>query len=333
MIIAGKEMHLQKTTNQGFNGMASTPEPAVKNALTAKPTAPVSAPPVAVSRSVSSLIAAAGLPADRLSASIISFARFFSLPLKPELMAEIRRQAFTQPSAAANNTPEAADNTRTLFSLAAAAAESKGVELSPKGLEAFAQAIDPERNPAPPASAEELERQNPEEHDPGDRQHRDKNREQTGEPEKSGSITAGSLKETAYKYMENNPLFAILNRMPGKNGQRWIVFPFDFSENDRTFKVSLRVLLDTLNDNMVLDIVENGETRWFFVINAVNGRINRLTASFKPELPPKAQSLFARELSQLLGIKPENIFIRNWKEPFPHESSCGDELRSIDEAV
>jgi hypothetical protein len=35
---------------------------------------------------------------DKLSASIITFARFFSLPIKPESMAAIRRQAFTQVS-------------------------------------------------------------------------------------------------------------------------------------------------------------------------------------------------------------------------------------------
>ncbi len=37
-----------------------------------------------------------GLPADKISSSIISFARFFSLPLKPELMAAIRRQVFAR---------------------------------------------------------------------------------------------------------------------------------------------------------------------------------------------------------------------------------------------
>ncbi|MCL2193748.1 MAG: hypothetical protein FWB78_10170, partial [Treponema sp.] len=71
---------------------------------TAKPAMPSSPAP----HSVHTLIAAAGLPADRLSASIVSFARFFSLPIKPELMAAIRQQVFSQPMPTPTPTAQAA---------------------------------------------------------------------------------------------------------------------------------------------------------------------------------------------------------------------------------
>ena len=59
-----------------------------------------------VKQTAASLASASGLPADKLSASIISFARFFSLPLKPNILAAIRRQAFLpeSPKPAAGNT-------------------------------------------------------------------------------------------------------------------------------------------------------------------------------------------------------------------------------------
>jgi hypothetical protein len=43
--------------------------------------------------------------------------------------------------------------------------------------------------------------------------------------------------------------------------------------------------------------------------------------------------LFIKELSQLLEIEPERIFIKSKTEPFPFESLWGEELSFVDEAV
>jgi len=341
-------MYLHKTTDVAGGTNAGKPEPSVRNAVSkspppqaAKTSAPASAP-----RSASAVIAAAGLPVDKLSASIISFARFFSLPLKPELMAAMRRQAVApSPAAQADTVKHAATETapesgavakiREALSLAAAAAESKGIELHPRGLEAFAEAIDPEWQ----------KREDSGEH--GQRGWRNKNQHQQEEenaPVKTGPMTAAGLKQMALEAAEKDPLLAILNRLPGKNGGHWIVLPFSFDEGGREFNVSMRILLEADQSPnhaacmaatcMALDIAES-ERRWLFALESANGLpANRLAVYLQPELPPSAHAPLARELSDLLGIPFGRISVRNRTEPFPCESGRADDLlRSINEAV
>jgi len=353
-----------KTT--GMAGGKPAPEPSVRNASASKAPPPSAIKPpanAAAPRSASALIAAAGLPADKLSASIISFARFFSLPLKPELMAAIRRQAMaTQPTAATTAEAvksaatvttetaltESAAKNREALALAAAAAESKGVELHPKGLEAFAAAVDPDWQ----------KRQDPGERERG-RQNKDRQQEEENAQGKTSPITVAGLKEMALNAVEQNPLLAILNRLPGKNGRRWIALPFSFSEGGRDFKVSLRILLEADQSphhaarmtatnvaatnvaatNMVVDIVETSETEaersWLFALEAANGLpANRLAVYLQPELPPKAHAPFARELSARLNIPLERISVKNRAESFPGEAGGADGLlRPVNEAV
>jgi hypothetical protein len=339
-------MYLHKTN--GTTAGKTAPEPPGRNASkppqaakTSAPSAPVHSTPVP--RSASAVIAAAGLPVDKLSASIVSFARFFSLPLKPELMTSMRRQAMAQPSAAqadmvkqaaANAAAETAPETgtaakiREALSLAAAAAESKGVELHPKGLEAFAEAIDPEWQ----------KREHSDGH--GQRGRRNKNQqEEENAPPKTAPITAAGLKQMALESAEKDPLLAILNRLPGKNGRRWIVLPFSFDEGGKEFKVSLRILLEAEQSPnravcMALEIAES-ERRWLFALESANGLpAKKLTVYLQPELPPEAPAPLARELSALLEIPLERISIKTRAESFPCESAGADDLlRSINEAV
>jgi len=329
-------MHLQKTGPNTVGGKNSNDQ-SVKNvsskvqAQTVKTSVPVSA------RSASSLAAAAGLPQDKLSASIVTFARFFSLSLKPEMLAAIRRQSFPLQSAASPASqqisaasPETKDTSgsmtakmREALSLSAAAAESKGVELHPKALEAYAQAVDPEWQ----------KRQNS-----GEQKKRRRDKDQN-EKLKTSPITAPALEKTVLQSVQNNPLLAILNKLPGKNGQRWIVLPFDFPQDDPEYRVSMRILLDEQTSNraacMALDIAENADTerRWMFMLESANEKTVRLTCYLRPELPPAAQSRLKRELSSLLEISPECVFIKNVESSFPCESEKGEQLPSIDEAV
>jgi hypothetical protein len=320
----------QKTSSKATAAQKSTA------AQTAKPTAQQAA-----ARSVSSLVSAAGLPPDKLSASIISFARFFSLPLKPELLKHIRQQAFTMtPNAASSSPAQAADDSapeagtvfknREALSLAASASEGKGVELQPESLEAYAKAIDPES------------RQDGGQSDQRGRRKKNDDGKEEASSQKTAAISAGSLEKLALEAAEINPLLAILNRLPEKDGKRWIVFPFDFSDNGREFKVSLRILLETgkiVNRAgcMALDIAirsinESGKTekRRLFVLEPAN----RLSVYLQPEITPARQAALARELSALLEIAPERIFIKTKTESFPFEAdSGGNFLHSIDEAV
>ena len=302
-------MQLQKSTNQRFDGKTGSIEPAVK-----VPTAAKSIPSPAVPRLTSSLITAAGLPADKLSASIISFARFFSLPLKPELMSEIRRQAFS-----------ATDNTRTAFSLAAAAIESKGFEASPESIKEYAHVIDPD-----------FRRQKDKDKD------KPKDQQQNNEKKQIAtvSITANSLKNMAFE-AEKNSVIAAMNHAPCRNGRKWMVFPFDFNEDNRDYKVSLRILLATPSQpdtHMALDIVKSEQGaaeqhRQLFVLTAANDQISRLSLYLQHELSPKTQTSLKNELSKLLKIRSDHIFFKAWTEPFPFETSFAEEMPVIDEVV
>ena len=332
-----REISPQKTSPEpSIRNTAGSP--AVKAASKIQPSASASS---AASRSAASVAVSAGLPFDKLSSSIVSFARFFSLPLKPQMLADIRRQALgplpqsTQANSAPASPAAAGDSSASLavvkireaFSLSAAAAESKGVELQDKGLESYAEAVDPEYR----------RRQD------GGRRRRNKEQNEQGEKEafKTGAITAGLLKKMALEYTEKNTLLEILNRLPGKNRQRWIVLPFDFIQDNTEFRVSMRVLLSNDKgsnsaDCMVLDILMNGEEferRQLFVMESANEKPVRLSVYNQHELPPKAHSRLKRELSELLEIPLERICVKCSAEAFPHEISCGGPLPSVDEAV
>lgn len=288
--------------------------------------------------------AAAGLPADKLSASILSFARFFSLPIKPESMAEIRRNVFINAAAeqqsktltpAEESAPvlkQAAANSassREALSLAAAAAEAKGAELQPKALEAYTQTIDPEF---------EKQRDAENQH----RKHQKGQNEKEKSLSKTGHISASGIKELAMETGKKDPLLAIMNRLPCKNGQRWIVLPFSFCDHGREFKISLRILLEAENRviNMALDIAETGskdkDRRWLFVLDdghsvAPRHKVSHLSVYLKPEYTAKEISSLTHEMSVFFDIPPERIKIKNSNESILTDSSGADDFYSINE--
>jgi hypothetical protein len=347
-----------------------------RNASLPKATSPTAAvkpsQPSAVPRSVTTLIAAAGLPADKLSASIISFARFFSLPIKPELMAAIRRQSLSPTAQQTNTSPPSmtapqsnaanlaetisprAANLETLaknreaLSLAAAAIKDKGAELNPEKLETYTEAIDPDWQKRNSGRNSQEQR------------HKEQKKEDNAKAESDANnktiISASDIKKLILESKEKEPLLSILNRLPGKNGQFWLVYPFDFCESGREFKVSLRILMDKDNStengvrHMALDIVEHGEhdCRWLFVPVHTNkeavgiskngalksGVISRLMLYIEPELPPKALASLAHKMSRIMEIPLENIAVKNMTESFPIEPNGGNDLWcTVNEAV
>ena len=337
-IILANTVRLQKTSGEP----GTPPKPSVRNSPVKTPvpqTAKPSLPQAAVSHPAASLTAAAGLPVDKLSASIISFTRFFSLHLKPELLAAIRRQAVALPSsqAAVPAQPQSnwlkpaaqamAAEVQAALSLAAAAAESKGVRLSPEGLEAFATAIDPDRR----------SRQ-----DSGDGDRR-KRRDDPVEAEKENShkaLSGSGLRETVLESSEKKTLLAVLNRLPGKNGQRWIVLPFSFNGYGKELQVSMRILFEGETPEtghvcqMVLDIAsEKGGERCLFSMKRSSGGEVKMTVFLEDNLSPPSPA-YIRELSLHTGIPPDCIAVQYRKEKFPCERRPGDDLlRSINELV
>jgi hypothetical protein len=219
---------------------------------------------------------------------------------------------------------------RETLSLAAAAAEGKGLELRQKGLELFAEAIDPDWQ------------RRQESNEQGRRERRHKNHEQENAPPKTGPLSAAALRELATESAEQSPLLAMLNRLPGKNGQRWVVLPFSFCESGREYRVSLRILLEPDSKMpqraacMALDIAEIGETErnWLFVLDKANGLTPRLNVYLQPELPPQDLVSLGGELARLMEMPLEHISVKTRAESFPCEAGGKDDLlRSINEAV
>ncbi|MCL2179811.1 MAG: hypothetical protein FWB83_01660 [Treponema sp.] len=304
-------------------------------------------------QSAASLAASAGLPADKISASVVSFARFFSLPLKPQVLADIRKAAFPPQALSQSALQSAQQSTlramphqsaqpvlagagqeaslaaiKTAFEkareavlLSVAAAESKGVELNQKALDHYTEAVDPRQNSD---------------------QRRQKDHNDHGEKtnKKLEKISADNLKKTAGDFLEKDLLLNILNKLPGKNGQRWIVIPFDFSDDGIEYRVSMRILLE--NDEraagMALDIYTvdkdqglDANNRRLFVFESADNRLMRLTVYLQSENQKKNHSQFINDLSQVLEIPVDRISVKISDESFPYEGA--DQFASVDEAV
>jgi len=317
-------------------------------------------------KSAASLAASAGLPADRLSYSIVSFVRFFSLPLKPEMLAAIRRQALTPNMPSSHNASNSASSisasallnksavqnnagaqdassvlkTREALSLAASAAESKGVELTQKGLETYTEAVDPDWQ----------------RHDGGN-QHDKREQKNSGEEKKEDNkqkeniINADAIKKLVYEFANNNKLTEMLNRLPSKSGKRWVVLPFEFTDNGSQFKVSMRILLENENRicNMALQInqtfdVDNKDQisdnsgqssnkKWLFGFEFAGNKLVKVNVFLQNEMNENEQNKFKKELSISMEIPLENIFIKYSTENFPCEADCDDQFLSVNEVV
>jgi hypothetical protein len=297
---------------------------------------------------------------DRLSSAIVAFTRFFSLPLDPALVAKIRRQALTpQPGgqgavhrvsgealslAAPGGQAASPRVSGEALSLAAAAAADKGLELSPEGLERYASALDPAAlSPADPDRREDQ---------------RKKRRRGAGgqspdrqvEPKPAAGSPA-ALKERLLEAEGQNPLLGLLNRLPGRKGQRWLALPLSFTDGGRDYRICLRVLLredaagksgNAAADRLALDIVStpagsavSGQSpRWLFIMDAAGGKNPRLRLILSPARPERVVNTISRGLPAALNIPPNRLVIQNGTESTPFALDSRDDLlRSINEAV
>jgi len=180
------------------------------------------------------------------------------------------------PMSQAASAAEAAAGMREALALAAAAAEGKGVELGAKGLAAYAEAIAPDwqkRQGSGEQGGGQRGRQNEqggqseaEKKGPTEKAPTERARLQ-GAPQSAAPLSAGGLREMALASAESEPLLAIMNRLPGRDGRRWIVLPFGFCMGGREFRVSMRILLGgespgaAWSERMAIDIAESAEGR------------------------------------------------------------------------
>jgi hypothetical protein len=281
----------------------------VKREIKADPAVPSSTKPFTASPEPRMFqpnrLAALSLPQDRLSAVIIELARFFSLPLEPGLLSRIRRETRS------GNEQTAKPET---LSLAAAAAADKRVELSAAALKKYAQALslDPERENTP----------------------KDENKPETNNRDLSSLVKdTAEVKNYILQTTDQNPLLKLLNRLPGKNGQRWLALPFQFAGQGVEYRACLKILMDgadlAANSQVGLMALEIAKTysdnspksgllqRQLFIVDSRNGKNPRLRIFQSDNGNEEA---IISELSKRLEIPPERISVQNYVNIFPIEA-------------
>jgi hypothetical protein len=261
-----------------------------------------------------------GLPRDGLSVSLIGFARGFSLPLEPALLARLRKEALALKARHGGGSTESA-------ALAAAAAAGKGVRLSGEALEQYARAIDPEYTAGEQDPREDGEGQSPDGEDVpfGERggDTREDRRDSAGGEESARQIR--EILEKALKQIRQNggPKMGpedespagFLNRLPGRDGNFWMVFPFKINSKKLAIHLSIWILL--LNEvynkkgsagqtagSPVGGITINAvgkERRWVFSIKKPGGSGARTRVFVSPPCGDAVQRRTEEEIREVLG--------------------------------
>lgn len=278
------------------------------------------APPLPPEEALARLVLNLGLPLEDLSTALLDFIRYFSLPLEPGLVHRLRREAL-HPS------PKPGGESRApARALAAVAAAAKGLGLTGEALEAYAAALDP--------GYPDLSEGNP---GGGGQDGGGRNR---GGRQNAGQdpLEPETIKKTAEEAEAASPLLKILNRLPGKNQERWVTLPFTFFSENVEFKVSLRILLKSRGsygyeaERLALDIGLVSR-RWLFVLDKPQETVPKLDVYVVP--PPEGTSPLALEgeLREILGNIGGNIRVKtSGKMPF-FADSRDETLRSINEEV
>ncbi|HCM25396.1 MAG: hypothetical protein A2Z99_00290 [Treponema sp. GWB1_62_6] len=191
--------------------------------------------PLAVPLSVP-LAATLGLPPDALSEALLRFVRAFSLPLDVDRLLRFRRSF-----PGLRSRPEA-------LALAAVTAWDKGILLSPSALDEVAGLM---------AADDESSRGKGEEEEPERRN-----------PRHAGAGSVPELRGVFESSLAAGDALSAFNALPGRNGARWLIFPFSAASGASEFKAVARVLLytdestvKTRMDRFALD-VSSRDRRW-----------------------------------------------------------------------
>jgi hypothetical protein len=263
-----------------------------------------------------------GFPKDALSIAILVFARYFSVSLSPALMKTLRREILASGKSSSPETP-AEKTALEAEALSALVALDKGVELSPRALEQYANYFSfPDKNPGQQDKKEEHEREE--------------------------SPPAEELRILSEEQEQNDGALAFLNKLPGKNGQHWLVFPFNIKVKGIEFQVFIRLLKK--------EPVSFGEDGHLHLIVDIAGPKKQWRCFFKksgeeflsdlrvyPRQSPRALKTLQKEAELVLkegralfgSFKGfDEILVRNGEEaPSWADDLCTESLPSIDEAI
>ena len=269
-----------------------------------------------------------GFPKDALSAALLVFARFFSVSLSPALLKTLRREILASGKSSSPET-QAEKTTLEAEALSALIALDKGVELSSQALEQYARFFSfPDENP---------NRQG----EKGDRDH-DRDREENPEAEELRILTE--------EQEQNDGTLALLNQLPGKNGQHWLVFPFNIKVKGIEFQVFLRLLKEEPvssiekeggHTHLIVD-VSGPKKQWRCFLKKI-GEEFMADLRVYPTQSPRALKTLQKEAEKILkegrslfgSFKGfDEIMVRNGEEaPSLADDLCTESLPSIDEAI
>jgi len=296
--------------------------------------------------------AALNLPADSLTIALIAFSRFFSLPPSKALFAALRRDALGAAALsqmAANTAGETSTIEIEAQAMAAAAAFDKGVALSGEALERYARLL------APSVTENEenaQERQGGGESGNGaaSGEGRGGNGENGGKNRngREKAPEAEELSALAEEQSEKDSVEDFLNRIPGKNGQHWAVFPFTITVQGTELHIVARILktapfLSGGNGHLIADIT--APQRHYRCVLKKNNEKLRADIQVCPPLSPQALDAAAKNAEGVLRggaalageVSPlefEEIHVRNADEPLSFVKDLSSEcLLSIDETV
>jgi hypothetical protein len=206
-----------------------------------------------------------GLPRDTLSFVLISAIRYFSLAPDAAFLTGLRGNLLASGAVPAPKTgrEKAALEAK---ALAAAAAADKGLRLSPEALEDYAAAMEPA------AWFSGRREGRPDEEDAPDREETPDGEELEKlypKPNLSGEKGGGE------------GVLSWLNRLPGRNGQGWAVFPFKIKVRGVELRVSVRLLIkghpfvasrgDAGQGSVIVDI-EGPARNWRFMLERTGGK-------------------------------------------------------------
>ncbi|GHV81983.1 hypothetical protein AGMMS49991_05410 [Spirochaetia bacterium] len=247
-------------------------------------------------------------------------------------------------------------NPREAAALAAVAAADKGVQLTPEALERYAAALEAEPPPEPFKDNDGGTGQQYGEghHNQDEGQDRGRNNQDTDKTDTESAESDGQeTEQTGFRGLkdENNEqeleilknvlrqiskiekinqngqtggqssLISILNRLPGRDGNYWMVYPFNFLVNNIDFRVSVRISLKDGTaiaqkvpgnpchgspcQRIAVDIAaldpEHTRRRWLFILNKPGEPDAETRVSLTPPPSQAAGKRLEREVRKTLG--------------------------------
>jgi hypothetical protein len=302
-----------------------------------------------------------GLPKDVLSAALLVFTRFFSLSADKALLGSLRREVLDLLKSSSPGTVEekAALEAR---AMAAVVAADKGVYLTPAALERYARflmppSLMPQFMPKIPEGKEaQSHKAVASSQDRGEKSS-GVSRGEAGDDLLEEMPDGDELQVIAEAQMGEDSFLDLLNYLPGKNGQYWLVFPFNVNVKGIELKVLLRVLqsehgaipggLSAPEDGQLIADISGPKRQWRCFVNKTAGKF-RADIRVYPEYSQRALDQLRKQAEHFLrkgggfpGLKDsgnfggfEEIFVRNGDRiPLWADDLWPDHLPFVDEEV